>query len=133
MKQVGYRRDRVCDRLVGAVEKHLGVSESAHDAIPVGAQIELKLHIHLGARPGPEKADRFPIATHGLITVQRPGNRFENRRLPCPVRADDPGQAGTKADLRPHMLAEIPHLETVQSHAVASSSARPGAASASRR
>ena len=115
------------------IEIQLGAGESADDAIAVRAELEIELDFYRRARSGTDEANRIAVAANRRNAVQRPRDRFQNRRLAGAVGADDAGETTLEADLGPHMLAEIRELEVVQLHAFASSTVGPATRSASRR
>jgi hypothetical protein len=125
--------DRICDGSIGAIEVNLRARQSADDAIAMGAKLEIELDLHLSARPGPHEPDGVPVAANSRIPVERPRDRFENRGLAGAVRTDDAGESSPELELRPYVLTEVGELETIESHAMASSSAGPATRSASRR
>ena len=99
----------------------------------VRAKLEFELDFYRSARSRPDEAYRFPVAANRRHPVQRPRDSFENRRLAGTVRADDSSEPALELELGSRVLAEVGELETVESHATASSSVGPATRSASRR
>src|ERR1700682_1136961 len=98
------------------------------------SELEIQLHFDGSAGTRTHETDRIAIAANRLISVERPGDRFENGRLAGAIGADYAGKTGVEVDLGPDVLPEVGEAETIESHAVASSSSvGPARASASRR
>ena len=79
----------------------------------MGAEDEIKLDFDRGARTGAHEADGVAIAADRLIAVERPGDRFENRRLAGAVGPDDSGEAALETYLRLRVLTEVGEPETI--------------------
>jgi hypothetical protein len=81
---VGYRR-------FGAIQIELRTGEPATNAIAVRPELEVQLHLDGRAGARAHEADRIAVPADRLISIERPGDRFEDRRLAGAVRADDAG------------------------------------------
>src|SRR5439155_1407497 len=82
--------------------------EAARHAILVGAEPELELDLDRGPTLRAEPADRVLVARHRLRAVDRPGERFQERRLAGTVGPDDardPGRARWRATRRTRAAA----------------------------
>src|ERR1700737_383269 len=134
LEKLGHTGNGIGDRGLGAIQVELGAGQPADDAISVRSELEVQLHLDGRACAGAHEPNRIAIAANRLIPVERPGDRFENRRLASAVRADDARETSIEADLRPDVLPKVGEAETIESHAIASSSpVGPASASASRR
>ncbi len=134
LQKLSHTGNRVGYRGLGAIQIELGAGEPANDAIPVRSKLEVQPHFDRRAGARAHEADRIAIAANRLISVERPGDCLENRRLAGAVRADYARETSVEVDLGPDVLPEVGEAEAIQSHAVASSSpVGPATASASRR
>ena len=134
LQKLGYTGNRIGYRSLGAIQVELGAGQPADDAISVRSELEVQLHLDGRAGSGAHEPNRIAIAANCLIPVERPGDRFENGRLASAVRAYYARETCVEVDLRPDVLPEVGEAETIESHAVASSSpVGPASASASRR
>ena len=124
LKELADRRGGVGDGLIGAVEIQLRHGQAANDAVSMPAELEIELHAHRRARRGAREPDGLLAAAGGIATVKRPRDRLEDRRLPRPVRTDDPREAKVELDGRVDVLPEVDHPEGVELHP---SSSAPGA------
>ena len=101
----------------GAVLVQLGIVQPALDAIPVTTEAEFELHADRGAGFGAHVANGVLVAARRGIAVDRPRDRFEQRRLAGAVRPDDAGDPVTEHDFGVGVLAEVDEPQAVQLHA----------------
>ena len=104
---LGDGADAVGDRRRIAVLVELGAVERAKDAVLVGAEREVELDLHPGARRRPAAANGLPAAARGRHAVHRPGDGLEQGGLARAVGADDAGEAGAELELGVLVLAEV--------------------------
>ena len=121
--------DRVGDRLFAAVEVELRHRESAHHTVLVPGEFEVELHPHRRTRSGTMEAQRLVAAACGVAAVERPRDRFEDRRLARTIGPDDAGEAEVELDLGLGVLPEVEELQSRESHASLPGGSREGSAS----
>src|SRR5262245_53653786 len=117
---LGDRFERVRHDL--AVLPQLRAVEVARDGVLVRSQREVEGDLHARPARGAVPPDRVLVAAHRLHAVDRPGDRFEQRRFPRPVGTDDAGDPGPKLDLGLGELPEVLEPQPLQLHQAASPS-----------
>ena len=94
----------------------LGLVEGAQDAIVMGAERELELHLDPAAGRRAAAADAVAAAARRRHAVHRPGDRLKERGLPRSVRPDDSGEPGTELQLGMLVLAEVDEAQAADLH-----------------
>src|SRR6185437_5773041 len=104
--------------------------ETALHLVSMSAKLEIELHLDGCARTRTEEAHSVPLATDRRLAVQRPGDRFEYRRLAGSVRSDDRRDTAIESHLRPRVLPEVLHAQAVDLHGESLAGIAAAAASA---